>query len=943
MGSTARDAEQMAAELPELRVQYADFARWERRWIRSAFMASRLAYWKQQLQGAPAVLELPYRQARPAVESHRGALMTFELGEELSEGVRSFASQHSTTPFVVLLSAFKILLSRLSVTDDIVVGTASANRLRAEVEPLIGLFANTLVLRTDLSGDPSFAEVVCRVQRVSQEAQAHQELPFERLVEVLQPTRSLSHNPVFQVMMVMQPAAAPSPTGMSANATAGLESAEPSVECMAKFDLNLTFAPTDSRGYAGTVEYATDLFDDGTIRRWVGYLRSILGDGLANAYRSLAHLELMPTESLLALVDQLNERDLGYGGIPTVVDLLDEQLSAHGSRVAVVHGERELTYPELDAWSSELAERLRDAGAGPGRPVALAMPRSIETLVAVLAVLKAGAAYVPIDVAYPASRRRFMLENSGAVLVVTDTPGRGLHGVRAVRPRPPSRRKRRRRARTAWPRPGGRDGAYVVYTSGSTGVPKGVVMPHAVVSHLIQWQLERAKPQPGQRVLQFASLSFDVSAQEIFTAWLSGGTIVVIDEEKRADSSLLLSTIRSQRVDRVFLPYVALQALADEFTRGGAPELEALKEVIAAGEQLRITPVIRHFFNSHPQARLFNQYGPSETHIVSEHSLPPDVGTWPTLPSIGRPVGGARLYVLDSRLRPAPVGVLGEVYIGGAAVADGYIGQPRMTAERFLPDPFSGQAGARMYKSGDLARLTQGGEIDFVGRRDHQVKLRGYRIELGEIEARLNAHGSVQESVVIVREGVAGVALLVAYVVGDIAPDTLRKYLSAHLPSYMVPSHYVALDALPKTPSGKLARDTLPPPRVERRPGRAAATSGRAGGLEEVFAEQWSQLLGVEQVGSEEDFFELGGHSLLATRACGEAQRRVGVPVPVRALFEQPTARALAEYIARCFAERIETEAAEPFLDQVEEKMGVRVASRTGMNRAGMVQSNESQ
>ncbi|MBO6636950.1 MAG: amino acid adenylation domain-containing protein [Roseitalea sp.] len=935
--SVSGDGEAAAPDLPDLELHYADFARWERRRASTATMQGHLAYFRDRLEGAPAVLDLPGDRPRPSVQTHRGAIQHFSIAESLSKRLADFAAARETTPFVVLLTVFKVLLARLSGSDDIVVGTPIANRSRLAFENVVGLFANTLVLRTALPADLSFEEALAHVGTGMAEAQKHQELPFEKLVEAIHPRRSLSHNPLFQVMMVMQN----QPNADFGFAPTVAHPAEEEVthepqavqDCLTKFDLTLTFAPS-AKGFAASVEYATDLFDAQTIGRWNAHFQVLLASAMDAPHEAIDRLALCEAVSL----DTVNAKapiPAGHADAEmSVIARFERQAARTPDAIALIDGHRRLSYGALEHRAGRLATRLAAAGAGPGTVVALAAPRGAELLVALLGIVKTGAAYVPVDPAYPEARRGFMIADSGARLIVA--PAGAVEPVanctRVWLDDEPASPKAPSMAPPA--KPAGRDPLYCIYTSGSTGNPKGVSLPHSVLAQLTAWQIGRLRAGPGDIVLQFASISFDVSAQEIFSTLGSGGTLVLADEATRANPAALLDLMRRTGVTRAFLPYVALQALAEEHAHGSEDPmpLAALRHVITAGEQLRITPAIRSFFSEHQQAALFNQYGPSETHVVSECALDPDASRWPMLPPIGRPAAGARLYVLSPNLEPVPVGVVGEIFIGGDALAHGYANRPGQTARRFVPDPFAIQAGARMYASGDLGRVRADGTVDYTGRKDGQVKLHGYRIELGEIEGQLSAVESVLECAVVVQTLGPDHRALIAYVVGTETLSVKRAlaHLRDRLPAHMVPDHLIALDALPLTPSGKLDRRALPLPRQDivsadrKRPAQASGTP-----IEGALVAQWQKLLASGELSAESNFFEAGGHSLLATRACADVHKLVGIPISVRQLFDHPTARGLSDQLTATLAEKIKREEAYDTLSAVEQSVGANTTGTT--------------
>ncbi|HYH80070.1 MAG TPA: amino acid adenylation domain-containing protein, partial [Longimicrobium sp.] len=747
--------------LPELAVQYADYAMWQREQLRGQVLDRHLAYWKEHLAGAPELLELPTDRPRPAVQTYRGAHEGIMLSGELLARLEALGRGEGATLFMTLLSAFQVLLGRYGGSEDVVVGSPISGRTRREVEDLIGLFLNTLVLRTDLSGNPSFREVLRRVREMTVGAFEHQEIPFERLVTELQPGRSLSYSPLFQVMFVLQEAE----RSESSAGNLELRGMGAGSSGTSKFDLTL-FTGRNTEGLTASLEYNTNLFDRGTIQRMLGHLKRVLEEVAADADVRLSKLALMEDAERRQVVAEWNATDAAYPRERCAHELFEAQAARTPGAVALRHAGGNLTYGELEERANRLARHLRGLGVGPDARVGLCLERGPELMVGVLGILKAGGAYVPLDPAYPGERLAYMLEDSAARVLLTQAslverlPAGGATVVRLDADAGEIGREGGERLGV----PVGPDNlAYVIYTSGSTGRPKGVAMPHRPLVNLLAWQEGSGRAPAGAVTLQYTSISFDVSFQEIFSTWCAGGTLVLASEEIRADPPRLARLLEAERIERLFLPFVALQHLAEASVELGiAPA--SLGEVITAGEQLRVTEPIRRWFARMPGCALVNQYGPSETHVVSARVLEGGPAGWPLLPSIGAPVANTRLYVLNQRLEPAPIGVPGELLLGGDAVARGYLERPGLTAERFVPDPFGG-AGGRLYRTGDRARWLPGGEVEYLGRTDEQVKIRGFRIEPGEVEAVLSDHPEVREALVVVREDAPGDRRLVAYVV----------------------------------------------------------------------------------------------------------------------------------------------------------------------------------
>jgi amino acid adenylation domain-containing protein len=881
--------------LPELAVQYADFARWQRAWLSGELLADELEHWRRTLDGAPEALELPTDRPRPAPLAPAGHLPV-ALSPELAAELTALGRRQGWTLFMTLLAAFDALLARWSGQRDLVIGAPIANRHHQEVEGLIGFFTNTLALRLDLAGDPAFAEAANRARAAMLTAQAHQELPFERLVEELAPERDLSRTPLFQVMLVVQhdPAA-----GL---ALPGLATELIDVELgTAKFDLTL-FLVADGGGIGGHLELNRGLFDLATGERFLGHFLTLLAGAIADPAARLSQLPLLTPAERQELIAWTAPRD-PHPEARCIHELVAEQAARHPGSAAVVFAGESLTYGELMRRSAALAGRLHAAGVGPDVPVGLYLERSLDMMVAVLAVLRAGGAYVPLDPTYPAGRLRLMLEDAGAPVVVTHAPLAGAvpaGGAAVVRADAPLGRDEGEAEIPSGVLPGNL--AYVTYTSGSTGRPKGVAMTHAALTAMLAWQL-RTSSAGGGRTLQYTSLSFDVSFQEIFATWCAGGTLVLVSEETRRDPAALVRLLAEERVERLFQPFVALQQLAVAAAAAAdGPLPESLREVMSAGEQLHVTPQLAALFGRLPGSRLYNHYGPSETHAVTWLALDGDPAGWPESPSIGRPVDHARVFLLDPDFQPVPAGVPGELWAGGACLARGYM-RPDLTAERFLPDPFDWAAGwapgGRLYRTGDLARRLPSGELEFLGRRDHQVKVRGHRVETAEVELALARQPAVLQAAVVVRGDSAGAKRLVAYVVfRDDLPvpssGELRAALAETLPDPLVPTAWARLDRLPMTPSGKLDRRAL------ARLHPADLWSGDEGFVaprnpaEELLAGIWMEVLGVDRVGIHDEFFQLGGHSLLATQVASRVREAFGIELPLRRIFEAPSLAALA-------------------------------------------------
>ncbi len=951
------------AELPLLTVQYADFAAWQAERMSGDALRRQVEHWKRQLDGAPTMLELPTDRPRPAEQTHAGAAHAFSLGRGLTAALRAAAQrawqpasgaprEQPVTVAMLCLAGFHALLARHSGQKDLVLGMPIANRPRSEVEDLIGMFVNTLALRIDASDDPEFGVLLQRVQRACLQAYDHQELPFEKLVEELVPERDLSRTPLFQVLFSMN--AARSAELSAAGLTLGVL---PFELTRVRFDLELHLFEAEA-DIDALLAFNTDLFDASTIARLVGHLQRLLEAAVVAPETRVSALPLLlddEREMLLAAwagakVGASVGAKVGAKVEAPQQACLHQLFEAQADRTPEAPALRSdagsITYRELDERSNRLAHLLVQRGVGPESRIGICMERSHAMVVAVLAVLKAGAAYVPLDPSYPEARLALMARVAALPIILADGTTRALLADLAGRhvaapasqiaasdlvspglvapeilvpgtvvpdtvvldtvapdivvPEDESARlsacPATRVARAVMPQ----QLAYVLFTSGSTGVPKGVAMPHAPLVNLMHWQRAHSDGGPGSRTLQFAPLAFDVSCQELFATLGSGGTLCLIDDEMRRDPQALLSFLVRHEVHRVFMPFVAMQQMIEvAIARDAVPP--ALREVITAGEQLQVGAALVEFFSRLPQCRLVNQYGPTECHVVTSLTLEGAPASWPRLPSIGRPIDNVRTCVLDGLMQPTPLGVVGELYLGGVGIARGYLGDAELTARRFVPDPFATDPQARLYRTGDLVRFLADGCLEFLGRADTQVKLRGFRVELGEVEAVLLDHPRVQQAALLVREDLPGDRRLVAYVVAAGADDgptptpcDLRAFLKERLPAYMLPAAFVLLASLPLTPSGKLDRNALPAP--EGRPSGPdfvaprTATETRVAGI-------WSGLLGVERVGVHDDFFELGGHSLLAMQVIARLRDAFGVALPLRVLFESPNVAELAGHV----------------------------------------------
>jgi len=950
--------------LPDLPIQYADYAAWQQDWLQGEVLDQHLAYWRAQLasadggsRGSP-VLELPTDRPRPAVITNRGASLSVKIPKWLTEGIKKLSRQEGCTPFMTLLAAFQMLLGRYSGQTDISVGSPIANRNRAEIEGLIGVFINTLVFRTDLAGEPSFRELLHRVRETALGAYAHQDLPFEMLVEKLQPERDMSHAPFFQVMFILQNAP------NRAEELPGLRLEQLDVDMgTATFDLTLSIAE-ELDGFDASVEYNTDIFDATTIERLLRHFRNLLEGAVAMPDQSISRLPLLGPAERQQVLFEWNDTARDYlGDRPALLHaLFEEQVARTPDAPAVVAGGASLTYAELNARANQLAYHLRKLGVGAETVVGIAAEKSLETIVAVLGVLKAGGAYLPIDPTYPADRIAFMLEDSGAQIVLTqarvleagswklDRRSFAAHGSWKLETGGAGRQGRVVRLDADWPEIARQpisnnlassfqlpDAlAYVIYTSGSTGQSKGVMVSHrSIVNAYLAWEDDYRLRTDASVHLQMASFSFDVFTGDLVRALCSGGKLVLAPRELLLAPERLYALMRNERVDCAeFVPAVLRHLV--QYLEDTRQTLDFMRLLLCGSDSWYVGEYQRFQRLCGPQTRLINSFGLTEATIDSCYfegaldDMPAD-----RLVPIGRPFGNTRLYILDAHEQPVPVGVIGELYVGGLGVTRGYQNRPDLTAERFVPDPFSriedgrleiedspgtgtqswrsrashifnlgaaelSTSATRLYRTGDLARWLPNGNVEFLGRRDYQVKIRGFRIEPGEIEAALGGHPGVRQAVVAARTAPNGEKRLVAYIVPAHAPaperGELRRYLLERLADYMVPSAFVEVSRLPLTPNGKVDRNALPEPDWTQRGTEETYVAPRTP-VEEVLARLWSDVLGVGQIGIHDDFFALGGHSLLATQLISRLRDAFQVDLPLRNIFESPTIAALAERV----------------------------------------------
>lgn len=866
--------------LPELPIQYSDYASSERGILDGDRLARLVGYWKERLKDAPPVLNLPTGHPRAGSSSQDGSVHVFTLSPEIASNLHALCERTRTTPFMTTMAVFILLLARYARTDDVVMGTPITNRSRSELEGLIGFFLNTLVLRIRVTGDPTFQEFLGQVRQETLNAYEHQDLPFEMLVDALKPDRSLSIHPIFQVMFVMQtrqPRASASVDTFDALSVPSGKS---------RFDLTLSLVEGDGR-IDGSIEYSTDLFDAATIERMAGHYRTCLEDAARNPDKRLSELSLLSADEEEWL-RRWNDTALQIDAAECIHHLVERQADSMPDAIAVDFEGRTLSYRELNTRANRLAHHLCAMGVRPETLVGIFTERSIEMIVALLGILKAGGAYLPLDPTYPASRIQFILADTKVPVLLTHPscadrlPGFGGQVVDLVRDWEMIDRSPRHNPQSGVR---GDHPAYVIYTSGSSGQPKGVVVPHRGVCNAGEVEHRLYRTGPGDRVLQFASLNFDASIFEIIMSLRGGSTLQLVSSENARSGADLVRILKAQRVTILALPPSALATLP-------VAALPTLRLLIVMGEDCSPELVAR--WRHVPE--FFNCYGPTEASMwMTGTFLHPDCPV-----TIGRPIANTRAHLLDEHFRPVPVGVPGELFIGGVCVTRGYLDRPALTAERFVPDPFSAEPGARLYRTGDLAAYTPEGDIQFLGRLDLQVKIRGFRVELGEVEAALAQHPAVRAAAVTARDDLPSGRALVGYVVADqdASPSTseLRRFLLARLPDYMVPAAFVTLDSLPLSPAAKVDRQALPVPRWER-PALDASFLAPATSVEQVITGIWTLLLGRDHIGVYDNFFELGGHSLLATQFITRTRDAFGVDLPIRAIFEHPTIRDLSALV----------------------------------------------
>nr|QEO74679.1 condensation domain-containing protein [uncultured bacterium] len=870
-----------SSPLAELGIQYADFAVWQREWLQGEVLEKQLAYWREQLGGELPVLELPIDRPRPPRQTYRGKTVTFQLSEPVSRRLKEIGRATDATLFMTLLAAFNAMLWRYTQQQEILIGTPIANRNRAEIEGLIGFFVNTLVLCTRARAEMSFRELLAQVRETALGAYEHQDVPFEKLVEELQPERSLSQQPLFQVLFVLNDATQEE-----------LKLAEPEMNPIegesdaTKFDLCLAM---EERGrlLSGAFIYNTDLFDTTTIKRMAAQFQLLLDGIAANPEQRLSELPLL-TPAEQQLFAEWNQTEREYPEDNCIHELFERQVIRTPDAVAVIFHEARITYHELNCRANQLAHYLQRLGVGPEVQVGILLERSVEMIVGLLAVLKAGGAYVPLDPRYPAERLAFMIADAELKVLITQAGWRERLNGSTVSQVIEIEEEHWRGEETANPHVSVASGnlAYVIYTSGSTGRPKGVAIAHESAVTLLHWARETFASEELQGVLASTSICFDLSVFELFAQLSWGGQVIL------AENALALPQLAAKEEVRLIN---TVPSVLSELVRLG--ELPAAVRVVnLAGEALPRS-LVERLYQQETIERVVNLYGPSEDTTYSTCAVLPREEEGRVV--IGRPIANTQAHVVDAQGGLVLLGVAGELWLGGEGLARGYLQRAELTAEKFVPDGLSGRSGARLYRTGDLVRYLADGDIDYLGRIDQQVKIRGFRIEPGEIEARLKQHPAVREVVVMAREESNNDRRLVAYVVADteanLGNETLRDYLREKLPEYMIPSTFVLLDEIPLTPNGKINRQALLA--VTKDDEHRAAFAAPRDALELRIARLWEDVLNTRPIGITDNFFERGGHSLLAVRMMAQLSRQIGRELPLALILQKQTVQALATFL----------------------------------------------
>jgi len=877
-------------DLRELAIQYADFAVWQRQWLQGEILENQLNYWKKQLTGAPPLLELPTDKPRPANPNFRGHSISFQINSELTEKLKLLSQKSGGTLFMTLLAALNTLLFRYSGQDDILIGTPTANRNRQEIEPLIGFFVNTLVLRNSLEGNPTFSGLLQQARNVVLEAYANQDVPFEQVVDGLEIERSLSYNPLFQVMFALQNAP------LNALELPDLKAQYLAVDNQRiKFDLSLVLEEieTEKGSYLeGFWEYDSDLFTPERINRMVGHFQTLLKGIVANPQQTIGELPLLTESEKQQLLVEWNQTQTSYPDHYCIHQLFEEQVVKTPDAIAVIDGEQSLTYEQLNQKANQIARYLQKLGVKTEDLVGICIERSVLMIIGLLGILKAGAAYIPLDPNYPSERLAYMLEDSAVSVLLTqenlvDTLPNYLGTIfcldqdgKILDHHPQDNLLHPMTSENL---------AYVIYTSGSTGKPKGVLIQHQSLLNLVSWHQNAFNITTIDRVTQLAGIAFDASVWEIWPYLTAGACVAIVPPDLLTSPKQLQEWLIAQKITVSFLPTPLAETLIPLDWSPNCP----LRLMLTGGDKLNDFPPTSIPFT------LVNNYGPTENTVVTTSvKITPDLLT-EKAPPIGRPISNTQVYILDQYQQPVPIGIPGELYIGGSGLAKGYLNRPELTDSKFIANPFSQKLSDRLYKTGDLVRYGNDGQIEFVGRIDHQVKIRGFRIELGEIETVLNQHPQVKEAIIIAREDQPGVKRLCAYVIAsqNLTVSQLRLFLQEKLPQYMVPAFFVLLDAFPLTANGKIDRCALPQPTLELE-NKAAINFSPGTETERILAAIWQRVLGFKTISINDNFFELGGDSILAIQIIAQANQ-AGLQITPKQLFSHQTIAQLATVAER--------------------------------------------
>jgi amino acid adenylation domain-containing protein len=883
--------EKRASKLKPLEIQYSDYSIWQRGHLDEEHLEKRLNYWRRKLEGLSA-LQLPTDYSRPALQTTKGAVVRFDIDRNLREKLQQLSHQQGCTLFMTLLAAFKVLLHKYSSQSDICVGTPIAGRQQPEVEKLIGFFVNTLALRTEIDAEETFIDLLQKVRATTLEAYEHQEVPFEKVVNAVVKERDMSRSPLFQVMLVFQ--------NSSANSRLKFGEVELIKEdyehTTAKFELMFGLTET-AEGLQAAIEYSTDLYTEATVLRMAGHFKQLLQSVVEQSNQKVGRISILTEAERRQLLEVFNATTVPYSRDKSVVDMFEDQVAKTPEDTAVVFEEARLSYTELNKRANQLAHYLQSKGVKAETLVPICIERSLEMIVGVLGILKAGGAYVPIDPEYPADRINYIIEDTSASIMVSSRQSKAKlevkEGVDIIEIDGDWRVISEKSADNPKTKGMPDNLVYVIYTSGSTGRPKGVRMPGGGLVNLLSWQQKQFKNK-RRKVLQFASLNFDVSFQEIFSTLCYGSSLYLIDADRRIDLNELIKDIRNKEITHLFIPFIVLKNLAEHLL-SIKTSCDPVEEIIVAGEQLKLTEDIQTLVRE-DNVRIINQYGPTEAHVVSSYTI--DAASYlPTLPPIGKPIDNCHLYILNDSGELLPIGIAGELYIGGVQVARGYLNKPELTAAKFVGDRFTRNGTGRLYRTGDIARWLPDGNIEYLGRIDEQVKIRGYRIELGEIESFLQECPMVRQGVVLAKQDIRGEKFLVGYVVpeGEFERESLISYLEKKLPKYMIPALWVKMEQLPVTTNGKIDRAALPD--VDTDQLLSEKYIAPKTDAEKALSDIWQELLKIEHIGVKDNFFELGGHSMIVLQLVNRV-RKLGYEIQAKDLFKYQTIEQQSKFLS---------------------------------------------